>query len=86
LNAISHVSPEADHETNKGVPKAFAEGLNLPDPSTGVVQVWLFLAIRHSRTELSYIFYKSITVFFVFVHHISRVRLKKSFYTQYWHT
>jgi len=27
LNAVSHVSPKADHETNKGVSKAFAVGL-----------------------------------------------------------
>jgi hypothetical protein len=26
-NATCHVSPEADHETNKGVPKAFTRGL-----------------------------------------------------------
>jgi hypothetical protein len=27
LNAVNHVSPKADHETNKGVPKAFVKGL-----------------------------------------------------------
>jgi hypothetical protein len=50
LNAVSRVSPKADHETNKGVPKALAVGLYFARTKHRLeMQVWTSFVLRRSK-------------------------------------